>query len=71
MKSRSSISSKNNDYEGQFKELSYNEMINLRGGETPPTPPTEGNDFPIGPLKSSLNSITYTPPQQIPVLKAQ
>lgn len=70
MKSTSFISLKNNGLKGQFKDLSYNEMINLRGGETPPPPPPT-NDYPILLSKISLDSTKYTPSQQIPVLQAQ
>lgn len=68
MKSRSFISSKNNGFEGQFKDLSNNEMINLRGGDNPPIPPPSGDDFPINPLKNSLIITPNTPAQPIPVL---
>jgi|WetSurMetagenome_2_1015567.scaffolds.fasta_scaffold465302_1 hypothetical protein len=50
MKSKSFISEKNNGFKGQFKELSDNEMINLKGGTVPPDP-KPGDDYPIDPLK--------------------
>lgn len=72
MKSRSSISSKNNGISGQFTSLSNNEMINLRGGEIPPIPPTGGEDFPIDLLKMSMSmsisSTTLSTVQLIPVV---
>ena len=63
MKSKISISSKNNDLGGQFKSLDNFEMNNLKGGKKPvdPIPPLPSNggvDFPL----------TLRPVEPIPVL---
>ena len=50
MKRKSFTSKKTNDFTSQFKNLSKNEMINLKGGTVPPIP-RPGTDFPIDPLK--------------------
>ena len=55
MEAKNSITSKNNGFEGQFKNLNNDEMISLKGGVQvlPPSPPTGGVDFPI-PLNPSM-----------------
>jgi len=69
MKSRSSISSKSNSIDSRFTNLNNEEMINLRGGEIPPLPPTGGDDYPIDLLKKSQCVALYTM-QMVPVLEA-
>jgi len=69
MKSKSSIFAISNGTECQFKSLTNNEMINLRGGEIPPIPPTGGEDFPIDLLKMSASSTTDYSKQKLPLLK--
>ena len=72
MKSRSFITSKSNGFEGQFKNLNNNEMINLRGGgqSVPPLPPPSGEDYPIDLNKVSSKSLTsYV--LKVPVLLVQ
>ena len=69
MRSKSFISSRSNDFNGQFKELNNNEMINLRGGDSVPPPKPDG-DFPINPLRIGLITANYTSLQLLPVLIA-
>ena len=69
MESKSSIFAISNSIEGQFKSLTNNEMINLRGGDTPPLPPTGGEDYPIDLLKMSASGSTIYSVQKLPLLK--
>ena len=54
MEAKVSNNSKNNGFEGQFKDLNNDEMISLKGGvmSVPPIPPSGGADFPI-PMSAS------------------
>jgi len=63
MKNRSFISFKNKGFNGQFSNLSNNDMINLRGGDNPP--PRPSHDYPLNPPKYSLMLTTYTATQPI------
>jgi len=69
MKSRFFSSAKMNGFEGEFKNLDENEMINLRGGHDgePPLPPSGGEDFPIDLLKPGMTNTLLTV-QRVPAL---
>ena len=71
MKSRFFNSTNCIGFEGKFKSLNSNEMINLRGGgePLPPLPPTGGDDYPIDlPKKVQSVSLLNISIQLIPVL---
>ena len=76
MKKSSFISLKNIGFEGQFKSLNDNEMINLRGGGggEPPLPPPSGEDFPIdwskGKVFETSVTTTRTTTRNLPVTPA-
>jgi len=68
MKNNSIFSAKNNGFEGQFKNLNNNDMLNLKGGDYKPLPPTGGDDYPIDLLKLQRISFSTASLQLIPVL---
>jgi len=69
MKNNSIFSTKNNGFDGQFKNLNNNDMLNLKGGDLPPYPTTGGEDYPIDLLKKAQRiSMSTTTIQLIPVL---
>jgi len=69
MKNNSIFSAKNNGFDGQFKNLNNNDMLNLKGGDLPPYPTTGGDDYPIDFVKKAQSiSLSITSIQSIPVL---
>jgi len=68
MKSKSFNSSQNNSIEARFKDLSSNEMINLKGGTNPPLPPGSGEDYPIDLTKLGTKTLPYNSRQPLPKL---
>ncbi len=69
MKNNSLSSVKNAGFDGQFVDLTNNDMINLRGGTFPPYPSSGGEDYPIDlPKKVQSVNLIITLTQPIPVL---
>jgi hypothetical protein len=66
MKNSSIFSANKSGFDGQFTDLSNNDMLDMRGGTIPPLPSSGGDDYPIdfpkkvqrvGPLNISIQLI--------------
>jgi len=69
MKNNSIFSAKNNAFDGQFTDLNNNDMLNLRGGDYKPLPPTGGDDYPIDPFQKAQSiRLSVTSLQLIPTV---
>jgi len=68
MKNNSISGAKNNGFDGLFTNLNNNDMLNLKGGDYKPLPPSGGEDYPIDLLKLQKISMSTTSIQLLPVL---
>ena len=69
MKNSSIFSANKSGFDGQFTNLSNNDMLNMRGGTYPPLPTSGGDDYPIDlPKKVQSVSLLNISIQLIPVL---
>ncbi len=69
MKNSSIFSANKSGFDGKFTDLNNNDMLNLRGGDIPPLPPSGGDDYPIKLTQKvqSVSSLNISV-QLIPVL---